>query len=50
MLGAVGRDAQKHVRGQHIEEKNKIDQTGNVDHWIGLDWIGLDWIGLVVII
>jgi len=32
VLGAVGRDAQQHVGAQYVEEKNEIEQTGNVEH------------------
>jgi len=35
VLGAVGRDAQQHVGAEHVEEKNEVQQTGNVDHVCG---------------
>ena len=38
VLGAVGGDAQQHVGAEHVEEKNEVEQTGNVDHglWDGV--------------
>jgi len=34
VLGAVGGDAQQHVGAEHVEEKNKINEAGNVEHFI----------------
>jgi hypothetical protein len=39
VLGAVGRDAQQHVRAEHVEEKNKINEAGNVKHCVGFIFI-----------
>jgi len=36
VLGTVGWDAQQHVGGQHKKEKNEIEQTGKIGHWIDL--------------
>lgn len=32
VLGAVGRDAQQHIRGKNVEEENEVEQAGNVEH------------------
>ena len=34
VLGAVGGDAQQHVGADHVEEKNKVNEAGNVEHFI----------------
>ena len=34
VLGAVGGDAQQHVGAEHVEEKNKVNEAGNVEHFI----------------
>jgi hypothetical protein len=30
----VGGDAQQHVGAEHVEEKNKVNEAGNVEHFI----------------
>ena len=32
MLGSVGRDAQQHIGSEHIEQENKVEYAGNVEH------------------
>ena len=32
VLGAVGRDAQQHIRGKNVEEENEVEQARNVEH------------------
>ena len=34
VLGAVGGDAQQHVGAEHVEEKNKVNEAGNVEHFV----------------
>jgi len=40
VLGTVGGDAQQHVGAEHVEEKNKINEAGNVEHFICNGGIG----------
>jgi len=32
VLGPVGRDAQQHIRAEHVEQKNEVKETGKVEH------------------
>ncbi len=32
VLGAVGRDAQQHIGAEHVEQENKVEYAGNVEH------------------
>jgi len=32
VLGAVGRDAQQNIGSEHVEQENKIDDAGKVEH------------------
>ena len=34
VFGAVGRDAQKHIGSEHVEQKDDIDDTGKVEHGV----------------
>jgi hypothetical protein len=38
VLGAVGRDAQQHIGAEHVEQENKVEYAGNVEH---CEWVGL---------
>jgi len=33
VLGSVGRDAQQHVGAEHVEQKDKINEAGEVEHF-----------------
>ena len=33
VLRTIGWDAQQHIGAQHIKEENKIQQTGNINHF-----------------
>ena len=33
VLGSVGRDAQQHVGAEHVEQKDKIKEAGEVEHF-----------------
>ena len=32
VLGPVGGDAKQHVGAEHVEQENKVDDAGNVEH------------------
>ena len=32
VLGAVGRDAQQNVGAEHVEQENKVEYAGKVEH------------------
>jgi len=38
VLGAVGRDAQQHIGSENVEEENKVEYAGNVEH-CGWMWL-----------
>ena len=35
VLGPVGRDAQQHIGAEHVEQKDEVNETGKVEHWVG---------------
>ena len=35
VLGPVGGDAQQHIGAEHVEQKDEVNETGKVEHWVG---------------